>query len=41
VLVHPGYFYDLPGCHVVVSLICEPASFAEGVRRLVAEVAGG
>lgn len=37
VLVQPGYFYDLPSeAHVVVSLLCDPASFEEGLRRLLA-----
>jgi alanine-synthesizing transaminase len=35
VVVHPGYFYDFPsGAHLVVSLLPEPAVFAEGVARL-------
>ena len=39
VLVQPGYFYDLTdGVFVVLSLITEPESFAEGVARLVARV---
>jgi aspartate/methionine/tyrosine aminotransferase len=40
VLVHPGHFYDFPDeAYVVVSLLAEPAAFAEGIGRLV-EVAG-
>jgi aspartate/methionine/tyrosine aminotransferase len=40
VLVHPGYFFELEGgCHLVVSLIADPALFAEGVARIAAEVA--
>jgi len=39
VAVHPGYFYDFPGeGYLVVSLLPEPATFAEGVRRLAARV---
>lgn len=38
VLVQPGYYYDLRGAHLVLSLIALPAQFAEGVRRLVARV---
>ncbi len=37
VLVHPGYFFDLRGgTFLVVSLLPEPALFAEAVRRLTA-----
>jgi hypothetical protein len=36
VLVHPGFFFDFPGeAFVVVSLLPEPAAFADGVRRLM------
>jgi alanine-synthesizing transaminase len=36
VLVHPGYFFDFATeDFLVLSLLPEPASFAEGVRRLV------
>jgi aspartate/methionine/tyrosine aminotransferase len=36
VLVHPGYFFDMRGgAYLVVSLLPEPAVFAEGVRRVV------
>lgn len=34
VVAQPGYFFDLPGTHLVLSLIVEPSAFAEGVRRL-------
>jgi len=35
VLVHPGYFFDFAGeGFLVLSLLPEPARFAEGVRRL-------
>jgi alanine-synthesizing transaminase len=34
VVVQPGYFYDLPGTHVVLSLITPEAIFSEGVKRL-------
>jgi hypothetical protein len=37
VLVHPGYFFDFPReAFVVVSLLVEPDSFAQGVVRLLA-----
>lgn len=40
VLVQPGYFFDFGQVpHLVVSLLTEPAAFAQGVERLVA-VAG-
>jgi aspartate/methionine/tyrosine aminotransferase len=40
VLVHPGYFFDFASeNYLVLSLLPEPASFAEGVRRLVAYLA--
>jgi alanine-synthesizing transaminase len=36
VLVHPGFFFDFPHeAFVVVSLLPEPATFREGVRRLL------
>jgi alanine-synthesizing transaminase len=39
-LIHPGYFFDLPfGCLLVLSLLPPPAVFTEGVARLVARVA--
>ncbi len=35
VLVQPGYFFDLEGGpYLVVSLLTEPGTFAEGLRRL-------
>lgn len=34
VVVHPGGLYDLPGAHLVFSLLPEPDLFAEGVARL-------
>jgi len=35
VLVHPGYFFDFStGDYLVISLLPEPGTFAEGVRRL-------
>ena len=35
VLVQPGYFFDLEGGpYLVVSLLTEPGTFAEGMRRL-------
>ncbi len=39
VLVHPGYFFDLPGeRHLVVSLLPEPHVFREGIERLLRRV---
>src|SRR5271157_3341132 len=39
VSVHPGHFYDFPGeGHLVLSLITEPDTFREGVRRLLQSV---
>ncbi len=36
VLVHPGYFFDFPrDAHLVLSLLPEPAVFAEGVARVL------
>ncbi len=37
VFVHPGYFYDIEADNpvIVLSLICEPKAFREGVRRMV------
>lgn len=35
VLAHPGYFYgDVPGAHLLISALTEPAAFAEGIARL-------
>ena len=38
-LVQPGYLYDLDGAHIALSLLTEPAAFADGLRRLDAGVA--
>jgi alanine-synthesizing transaminase len=39
VLVHPGYFFDLRGgTFLVVSLLPDPAVFAEAVRRMIAHL---
>ncbi|HTC91988.1 MAG TPA: pyridoxal phosphate-dependent aminotransferase [Terriglobales bacterium] len=39
VLAHPGHFYDFPGeGHLVLSLITPQPEFAEGVRRILAEI---
>lgn len=39
VLVHPGYFFDLhDATYLVLSLLPDPAAFAEGVARLLARV---
>ena len=36
VLVHPGYFFDFPTeSYVIVSLLPPPATFDEGVTRLL------
>ena len=32
--VHPGYFYDLPDTTLALSLLPEPAAFAEACTRL-------
>ncbi len=34
--VHPGYFYDLPGSTLALSLLPDPAVFREGCVRLAA-----
>jgi alanine-synthesizing transaminase len=40
VSVHPGHFYDFPNeGHFVLSLISEPATFREGISRLLQVVA--
>jgi alanine-synthesizing transaminase len=40
VLVHPGYFFDFPHeAHLVLSLLTPGDVFAEGVERLLADVA--
>jgi aspartate/methionine/tyrosine aminotransferase len=37
VFVHPGYFYgEVPGCHIMLSALTEPTTFAVGVERLYA-----
>lgn len=37
VFVYPGYFYgDVPGCHIMISALTEPARFAAGIERLCA-----
>lgn len=38
VLVQPGYFYDLPFCACVVSLLTPPSDFREGLARMIAAV---
>ncbi len=39
VAVHPGYYFDFPSAGtLVLSLLPDPAGFAEGVRRLLARV---
>jgi hypothetical protein len=38
-LVHPGSLYDLPGCHVVVSLLGPTEEFAGGSAALAHEIA--
>jgi alanine-synthesizing transaminase len=41
VAVYPGYFFDFPSDGtLVLSLLPEPDTFAEGVRRLLRRVAG-
>jgi alanine-synthesizing transaminase len=36
VLVHPGFFFDFESeCYLVVSLLPEPETFDEGVRRIL------
>ena len=41
VIVHPGHFYDFPSDgYLVVSLICEPEKFAEGIERVLKRAAG-
>lgn len=42
VVVHPGYFFEMDrGGYWVISLLPEPGTFAEGVRRLVRAAARG
>jgi aspartate/methionine/tyrosine aminotransferase len=39
VLAHPGYFYGYEvGTHLMISCLTEPASFAEGIDRLIGAV---
>ena len=41
VLVHPGFFFDFPHeAFLVVSLLPEPETFAEGVRRVLGRIHG-
>lgn len=41
VFVHPGHFYDFPSeGHLVISLLPPSEAFREGIRRLLARVAG-
>jgi aspartate/methionine/tyrosine aminotransferase len=41
VLVHPGFLFDFAsGCHLVVSLLPDQATFAEGVRLILERVDG-
>lgn len=35
IVVHPGYFFDLPEGHLVLSLLTPEATFAAGLPRLV------
>ena len=40
VIVHPGYFFDFPGeAYLVVSLIVQPQTLADGLERIVARCA--
>lgn len=42
VMVQPGYFFDMAtGANLVLSLLVEPATFAEGVGRILDRVARG
>ncbi len=37
VLAHPGFYYgDVPGSHLMISALTEPAAFREGVARMAA-----
>ena len=38
VLVHPGWYFDLPGSHLVLSLVPTPGEFAAGVERVMARI---
>ena len=39
VLVQPGYYYELPGTHLVVSLLVEPSPMREAVGLVARRVA--
>ena len=42
VAVHPGYFFDFAKeAYIVVSLLTEPATFEEGVARILSRAAQG
>ncbi|NVB43217.1 pyridoxal phosphate-dependent aminotransferase [Pseudenhygromyxa sp. WMMC2535] len=44
VWAQPGSLFDMPGCHLVLSLLTPPEAFAEGIARLlglVVRIAGG
>ena len=36
VLVHPGWYFDLPGSHLVLSLVPTPQEFTVGLERVLA-----
>ena len=40
VLVQPGYFYELPESHLVLSLLVEPQDLERGVALMDAVLAG-
>jgi alanine-synthesizing transaminase len=40
VYLFPGYFFDIGGCHLVVSLLADPALFQSGARALLDEIGG-
>lgn len=41
ILVHPGYFFDFPRpAYIIVSLLPEPAIFAEAVARMLQVISG-
>lgn len=41
VLVHPGYFFDMPpGAYLILSLLPEPSRFGEGMSRILARCSG-
>lgn len=39
VYVHPGYFFDMRGAHLVVSLLTPENTLAEGIRRVAERIA--